>query len=312
MVKRIALTGATGYVGRALVHRLSRETGYHLTVITRDKAAAQRLFGDQVALCCDHDEWLGAPPPAGRVDVLLHLGFARPHHGEGEIARSLAFTARLFAHAAAQGTGAIVYVSSRSVYGFASAPPWTEASPVAPVSAYGQAKLEGERLLRAVKESHPEVMLTSIRLGTVSGGSAGLVDVFVLSRFVKQALRGEPIQIKGGTQEFDIIDIGDAVDGLVAVLRSVPEGWSGVYNLSSAGSYNIVMLAELCVQIASRHNGGVRSPILVSQEEVNLRYGMDNSLLCRDFGWRPTRKLEETVESLVRYYLRRIPGCGQE
>lgn len=309
--RRIVVTGSTGYLGQSLVNRLSEEGLYEISVISGDKQSARKLFRDQVTRYYDQEDWFHNPPPTGREDILLHLGFARPHHGNSQIAKSLQFTSKVFLRAAKNGTRGIINVSSRSVYGLETPPPWTEETPVAPLSVYGQAKLGSELLLQSLLESHPKTVGTSIRLGTVSGGSNGLVDVFVLSKFARQALSGDPIRISGGSQEFDIIDIKDTVDAFAALLRTPPESWKPVYNLGSKSSYNIVFMAQLCVEVASRFNKGIKAPILLDEEEVHMRYGMDSSLFYRDMNWRPKRTLEDTIESLMSYYVFGAGGGGR-
>lgn len=301
--KSILITGSTGYCGQSLIQRLSEEALYHINIICRNKNNAQKLFGAKIANYYDQEELLQGSLPLRDVDVLLHFAFARPHYGNGEISKSLEFTSRLFSQAVKHQIQGIINVSSRSVYGIETPPPWKEGAFVAPVSVYGQAKFASELLLQTLLESHPQTMGTSIRLGAVSGGAGGLVDVFVLSKFVKQALSGDPIRIVGGSQEFDILDIRDTADAFSALLKAPPESWKAIYNLSSKSSYNIVSMAQMCVNIASRFNGGIKTPILIEEKVVNLKYGMDSSLFYQDMNWYPKRKLEDTIESLIRYYL---------
>ena len=300
--KRILVTGSTGYLGQPLIYKLSQDGNYEISVITGNKSIAQQLFGDKVTKYYEQKEWLSGALPSENIDVLIHLGFARPHYGNTEIAKSLQFTAELFSRAAKRQIKGIINVSSRSVYGIENVLPWREEDVPAPVSPYAQAKLASELLLQTVADSHSHIRGASIRMGAVSGGSAGLVDVFVLSKFVMQALKGESIQIDGGKQKIDVLDIHDAVDALIAMLNTPVSVWKATYNLGSESAYNIVTMAETCVDIASRHNGGVKSDIIIKEKPVHLQYEMDSSLFSRDMNWRHKEKLKDTIESLVLYY----------
>lgn len=299
--KRILITGSTGYIGQALVPKLAEEW-FDVRILSRSKETARELFDGAASGYYDMEDWSQGVVPMGEIDILLHMGFARPHHGSREIAKSLEFTSELFSRAVTHRVPAIINVSSRSVYGSETPHPWTEASPVAPVSIYGQAKYGAELLLQSLTESNPHTTATSIRLGTVSGGANGLVDVFVLSKFVKQAITGEPIRIVGGSQEFDILDIRDTADALIHLLKTPLKTWKPIYNLTSEGTYNILTLAQICVETASRVNGGIESEILIEDEPVNMIYGMDCHLFYNDMNWKPQVTIEDTIISLIQYY----------
>ena len=130
-----------------------------------------------------------------------------------------------------------------------------------------------------------------------------MLEVCFLSKMAKQALKGEPITIIGGSQQMERLDIRDAADGLIAMLKTDPMNWKPVYNLGSGAVYNIVEIARKCVEIASRFNKGVKSEIILEDKPINMRFGMDSSLFYKDMNWGPRYMLEDTIESLIKYYM---------
>ena len=312
MKKRIIITGSTGYIGQSLIRRLLQENSFAIGVISRDKRAARELLGEESLTYYEQEDCLQGIVPLAQNDLLLHLGFARPHRGNLEIAKSLEFTGQLFSRAAKEHIPAIINLSSRSVYSLETPPPWTEHTRVAPSSVYGQAKYASELLLTMSQAIHPQTMISSIRLGTVSGGGGGLVDAFVLTKFVNQAIKGEPLRIIGGNQEIDVLDIRDTVEALVRMLKTPPQEWKPLYNLCSPVTYTIAQMAHLCVEIAARFNGGHRSEITIEKKEVHMRYGMDSKLFYQDMQWQPRWKLEDIIQSLIEYYLLRDGRPGNE
>ncbi|ETW14133.1 NAD-dependent epimerase/dehydratase [Roseivivax marinus] len=148
---RVAITGATGYVGRFFVARALAD-GHRVTALTR------RAPGGPV----DHLPYdLGAAPPElSGTDLLVHTAFAhipgRYRGGEGDdpdgfLAANLDGTRRLFDAAARAGVPRVAFLSSRAV--FDGLPPGTELPEGCapdPKSLYGQAKLTAERHLSAL------------------------------------------------------------------------------------------------------------------------------------------------------------------
>jgi nucleoside-diphosphate-sugar epimerase len=140
------VTGGTGLVGRFIV-AAARARGDLVTVTGRG-AGADVVWA------------LDDPPPVMEgVDLLVHAAFAhvpgRYRGGEGDdpdgfLRLNVDGTAALFARAARDGVGQVVFLSSRAVYDGIAAPVLTEAMEVAPASLYGRVKLEGEQALAAL------------------------------------------------------------------------------------------------------------------------------------------------------------------
>ncbi len=302
--KKILVTGASGYLGQSFINKLYEKSGYEILVFGRDKVKTANLFKGKVSNCFDKKDLDCGLLQLGNVDILVHLGFARPHCNNMQIAESLEFTHELFTRAAMNQVPAIINISSQSVYGLETQPPWTEETSEAPATIYAQAKYAAELHLKSLKTINNQLMSSSIRLGSLAGGAAGLIDVCFLSKIVKQALQGEPIKIVGGSQEMERIDVRDAAAGLVAMLQVDPVNWEPVYNLGSGVVYNILKIARMVVEIASGFNEGVKSEIYVEEKPVNMRFGMDSSLFYTDMKWRPQYGLKDTIESLIFHYRR--------
>lgn len=133
---RVALTGASGIVGRFAARALCR-AGHQVTPLDRA-----------------HGWDLGRPAPLAGHDALIHCAFAhlpgRYRGGEGEdpagfVAANLDGTRRLFDQALAQGVGRVLFLSSRAVHdGHPPGLGLPDDLPPRPTSLYGRVKAEAE------------------------------------------------------------------------------------------------------------------------------------------------------------------------
>lgn len=157
---RIAVTGATGLVGRFLTAGL--------------EAAGHRV--DPLP------GWrLGQPPPLAGCDMLVHAAFShlpgRYRGGEGDdpagfIALNRDASLRLFQDARAQGVGQVVFLSSRAVYdALPEGTPLPDGTEAAPDSLYGRVKAETEAALAAL--SAPGFRAASLRATGIYGPGKG-------------------------------------------------------------------------------------------------------------------------------------------
>ncbi|OOV29279.1 hypothetical protein BXU11_05000 [Flavobacterium sp. LM5] len=297
----LLLTGATGYLGRNLIDSLLEDKApFVIFALVRDKKKAVALLPEAVT-CFDWEDLENGVLSLGSVDVLLHAGFARPHRSQEELADSLAFTSELFRRATSHQVAHIVNISSQSVYGQADLPPWSETATIAPNTPYGMAKYASELLLESNVGRHQHIQYTSIRLGGLVGGAKGLVEVDVVARLVSKALRSEGIEVKGGMQIVERLDIRDAVTAISALLNKQNVRWEPVYNLGSSAPIRLLDLVEQIVDTVSHEAKVPRSIIAVKDEAVSMFYGMDCASFYRDFEWRPKYSMVDCIKSMIAF-----------
>lgn len=180
---RVVVTGAGGFVGRAVAATLAA-AGDDVVGVYR---TTQPIGLSKVHLVQSDLRKPDALP--SRYDALIHCAADIPAYCPDPdvlYASNVDGSRAVFAHAHAAGAKRIVYCSSMSVYGTISVPIVDEATPTAAADAYGRSKLEGERLLTAVDD----VAALSLRLPGVVG--AGSHNNFLSSTLAK-ILRDEPV-----------------------------------------------------------------------------------------------------------------------
>ncbi len=299
--KTLLVTGACGYLGQNLINRLLESSDFEIWIFDIDKLKINYLFGNKTTMLFDKDDLLQGRLQLGKIDILLHLGFARPYGTNMQIAESLSFTLDLFNRAAAHQVPVIINISSQSVYGSAT-PPWHESTPPSPQTVYGQAKYASELFLQALGETNKTLKFCSVRLGTLAGGAGGLVEVDFLSKISRKALAAHPIRIVGGDQLMERLDIRDAVSAIITLLRSRPERWKPVYNVGPGKALSLMEITLRAVQLAKQYNGGQSSEITIGDNQARRPKGMDSGLFYMELDWRPQYSTDDSILSLLDYF----------
>ena len=231
---RVAVTGASGYVGGRLVERL-RGQGAHKGrpyILATDVRAPSEDWGDNVEFV-QHDicQPLGELLRSRRIDAVVHLAYVLNAGRKAELARrvNVGGTANVIRACEDAGVSQIVYLSSASVYGArADNPDWlTEDAPPRPLRgfAYSEHKLEAERLLTEFA-ARTSSSVSVIRACPVMGPNA---DNFIANAFRKPVL---PI-LGDADPPMQFIHEDDMVETLVRCLESRS---SGIYNAAGDGA----------------------------------------------------------------------------
>lgn len=165
-------------------------------------------------------------------------------------------------------------------------------------------KYATELLLESLGKINNQINYSSLRLGALAGGAPGLVEVDFLSKIARKAYEGKPIDIVGGMQKMERLDIRDAVAAILAMLNTNSDSWKPIYNLSSGEVLRLKEITKEIVNVVSKNNGGMKSVINIEPNEVKMAFGMDSILFRADMKWKPKYFLEDTIESLVQYFIK--------
>ena len=258
--KRFFVTGGTGFFGKSILSMLGRGrlAGYEFTILSRDPEAFRRRHPGLAASA--HVSFVAGDVrdfrfPAGRFDGILHAGnpaAAMPPGAMRDVI--LKGTERVLEFAHLCGAEKLLFVSSGAVYGIQ--PPELanipEEFPCAPVTEYGIAKLEAEEMCRA---SGIHTLLP--RCFAFTGPYLDRDIHFAIGNFIRDALAGKPIVIKGdGTPFRSYLYADDLVEWLFAVLE---RGRDGVpYNVGSPEGISIADLARTVRSVL-----GSGSPVVI-------------------------------------------------
>jgi nucleoside-diphosphate-sugar epimerase len=277
---KVLVTGASGFVGRALVDELRHGDGaYEVRPLGRDDGD---LAEPGIA-----DAAVTETKPDAVVHGAARIGVVRCEEEPGLTLRSNVLATTLVARAAARHGARLSYVSTSDVYG--SAVEADEATPPAPESLYAHTKLWGEQ----VAGLYAPDGLTVLRLANPYGpGVDAGQGKGALSTMLWQAEAREPIPVFRGEAR-TWCWIGDVVRGIRLVLES---GEDGTFNIGSDGE--AVSLTDVA-RLACMLTGAPQDLI----EEVDPPPGRVMTRVSierlRGLGWRPEVPLDEGMRRLL-------------
>lgn len=212
----------------------------------------------------------------------------------------------------------LVYASSSSVYGTNKKVPYSTDDKVDnPVSLYAATKKSDELMAHAYSKLY-DIPSTGLRFFTVYG-PAGRPDMAYFG-FTNKLIKGEKIQIFNyGNCKRDFTYIDDIVEGIVRVMKKVPERKKGedglpiapyaIYNIGNNQPENLLEFVNILQEELIR--AGVlpkdydfeahKELVPMQPGDVPVTYA-DTTPLERDFGFKPTTSLREGLRKFAEWY----------
>ena len=171
-------------------------------------------------------------------------------------------------------------------------------NPIGPRPCYYEGKRCAETLFFDYHRQH-RTRIKVARIFNTYGPRMHPADGRVVSNFIVQALREEPITLYGnGTQSRSFCYVDDLVDGLVRLMET-PDEVTGPINLGNPAEFTIAELAELLIQLTGTRSRIVHRPLPSDdprQRQPDLTQA-ENVL-----GWRPVTRLEDGLRETVDYF----------
>jgi UDP-glucose 4-epimerase len=301
MKPRVLVTGAFGFLGLALVRKLSDFETVALGHASRSPLARGAIPANVHLIEGDLNAVNTLLGDAAPFDAIVHLagggGAAKcAKDPVGAVRNNIDATTALSLYARRTGVRRLLFASTIVVYGTHSSPqrPYFEDDVIAPDDLYGVVKASAERIWTGVAGG------SVLRLANIYGAGSG-VDVGVngaAERFARAAASGGQLSITGGAQRIDYVHIDDVVDAFRLALGAPT--LSPVLNVGGGDPISIADLAELFVQ-AGRDLGVQPSleRVPASADSVWPDRCLDISLIADELGWKPRVPYRTGVAGLV-------------
>jgi UDP-glucuronate decarboxylase len=307
--RRILVTGGAGFLGSHLCERLVA-AGHEVLCVdnyfTGRRGNVAHLLDAPNFELMRHDVTF---PLYVEVDEIYNLACpASPKHYQHDPVQ----TTKTSVHGAinmlglAKRTRAKMFQASTSeVYGDPSVHPQTEAywgnvNPIGPRSCYDEGKRCAETLCFDYHRQHG-LRIKVARIFNTYGPRMHPDDGRVVSNFIVQALRGEPITLYGdGLQTRSFAYVDDLIEGFLRLMAS-SDAVTGPINLGNPGEFTIRALAEKVLALTGSRSRLEFRPL---PENDPMQRQPDISRARETLGWEPTIPLEEGLRRTIEYFER--------
>jgi UDP-glucuronate decarboxylase len=200
----------------------------------------------------------------------------------------------------------IMLTSTSEIYGDAQVHPqpesyWGNVNPIGIRSCYDEGKRVAETLMMDYHRQN-KVDIRIVRIFNTYGPRMAIEDGRVVSNFIVQALKGEPITVYGdGGQTRSFCYVTDLIEGLVRMMDN--DGFIGPVNLGNPGEFTINELAEKVIRMTGTKSRVARKPLPFDDP---VRRQPDIALATAKLGWEPRIGLDEGLERTIDYFRQKL------
>jgi UDP-glucuronate decarboxylase len=305
--KRIAVTGGAGFLGSHLCERLLNEGHEVLCVdnfFTGSKQNILHLLSNPLFELIRHDVTF---PLYIEVDQIYNLACpASPIHYQFDPVQ----TTKTSVHGAINMLGLakrikakIFQASTSEVYGDPEIHPqpeeyWGHVNPNGTRACYDEGKRCAETLFFDYYRQH-NLKIKIARIFNTYGPRMHPNDGRVVSNFIVQAIKGEPITVYGkGTQTRSFCYVDDLIDAFILMMDSADD-FTGPVNMGNPAEFTILELAQKIIEM-TKSKAEVVFEKLPSDDPQQRQPNI--SLAKEKLGWEPKIKLEDGLERTIQYF----------
>ena len=304
---RVLVTGGAGFLGSHLCEHLLRE-GFDVLCVdnfyTGAKVNVLDLMKNPYFELLRHDITF---PLYVEVDEIYNLACpASPIHYQTDPVQ----TTKVNVHGSINILGLakrlkakILQASTSEVYGNPNTHPqaetyWGNVNPIGPRACYDEGKRCAETLFFDYYRQH-RVRIKVARIFNTYGPHMHPNDGRVISNFIIQALRGEPLTIYGkGSQTRSFCYVDDMVEGLILLMKSSDEV-TGPVNIGNPVEHSILEIAQKILELTGSKSKIIFQPSVQDDPE---RRRPDISLAQETLRWSPKITLEKGLRKTIDYF----------
>ncbi len=304
---RTLITGGAGFLGSHLCERLLSD-GHDVICLdnffTGTKQNIEHLLDNPRFELIRHDVTF---PLYVEVDEIYNLACpASPVHYQYDpvqTTKTSVYGAINMLGLAKRTNARIFQASTSEIYGDPEVHPqpesyWGKVNPIGLRSCYDEGKRCAETLFFDYRRRHA-IDIKVARIFNTYGPRMHPNDGRVVSNFIVQALKGEPITLYGdGKQTRSFCYVDDLIEGFVRLMH-MPEYFSGPVNIGNPNEFTMIELAQKIKTLIGSKSPFVYKPLPADdpkQRQPNIQFAKD------EMGWEPRIQLEDGLLKTIEYF----------
>jgi len=286
-LKKILITGSTGFIGKKLVDNLLTE--YEITGLIKKKGKSTiKHITKDISEVTSKD--------FKNIFCVIHLAaITDPKICEDfpeRCFRTNVLGTQKILEASRKNNCKVIYASTSHVYGIPKKIPISETASTSPTSIYAGSKLAGEILCESYHRQF-NMDISIVRIFSVYGPKSN--NHCVLPSIVKQMKNSNVIKLGNINSKRDFIFISDIVDAFKIILKNI-DGFN-IYNVGTEKSYSI---KEICKKFEKLYGKKI---IIKNNSEQNRKFDAKN-IICsttklKKLGWKSKISLDEGLKKMI-------------
>lgn len=310
---RVLITGGAGFLGSHLSDRLigsDHEVIVFDNLVTGRAENIEHHFGNERFTFVKQDvtEYLHV---IGELDAVVHFASPASPIDYLQLPIQTLKVGSLGTHKAlglAKAKAARFLLASTSeVYGDPQVHPqpeeyWGHVNPVGPRGVYDEAKRFGEAITMAYHRYHG-LDTRIVRIFNTFGTRMRPNDGRVISNFIVQALRGEPLTVYGdGDQTRSFCYVSDLIEGILRLLMAREVSDDDIHlptNIGNPGEFTVIELARMVIELTGSRSAIEHRPLPVDDPRVRQP---DISRARRILEWEPVVSIDEGLKKTIAFF----------
>ncbi len=300
---KLLITGASGFIGKALIRKLLTYPQYEVFTITRKPF----VLGNETNFVFDITDTgkLKKTIKEVKPDAIIHLAAAGVKYGEGnleEIFKVNSFSIVNIAEICKENNINPKFIVAGSGFEYKLEDrPLKETDCLNPLSIYGISKATQSMLLKRYAEDFTIFLL---RFFSVYG--VGEAKHRIFPYIISQVLKGKKVKLTGCQQVRDYLYIDDVIDSIVEFIKKEEDKGFYDFNVASGKGYVLRDIVELILEKLKQlgYNPDVEFGALPYRKDEPMYYVADISKISKYLEWRPKVSINEGIEKLIKEYVK--------
>ncbi len=291
MPDTILITGGNSFLGRNLLQRLTHND-YKLYATSQHIDTAFNIHPLDLLNIEEVKKTIHTIKPSIIYHLAANVDLSRDYEvGKLCIDVNIQGTLNLLEAAKLHSPTKFIYTSTEEIYGNNQIP-FTENQLPDPPSIYSITKLAGEKLCEIYgRDGNFQVWI--FRIGTMYG--PGQKSNRLIAQIIAKALQNEPILLNSGMKKRDYIFVEDAVDALVAVLKSPEHSSRETINIGGGTTYSLIELVQHILDL-SKSKSQMKVGMLAERSGEAQEWLLNIEKAKQKLNWEPRTPLKKGVK----------------